>query len=556
MYLSYYGLSEPPFAITPDPRFVYLSERHRDALAHLLYGVGQGGGGGFVQLTGEIGTGKTTLCRLLLEQLPEKTKVALVLNPKLGPVELLEAISEELGLEVGDRAGSQKALTDQLNEYLLKSYGDGWRVVLIVDEAQNLSVESLEQVRLLTNLETATQKLLQIILLGQPELRELLGRDELEQLAQRITARYHLTPLEPEETELYVRHRLSVAGCERQPFSRLGLRALHRRSSGIPRLINVIADRSLVAAYAHSLDRIGERTVNDAADEALTGQARAPWRRWVAWGAPVLLLAAIAVWYSQRPEAPPPPPPPAPTVQLPERLEESEFANRLAQSEPSHAWRALAVRWEIDLGEEVALEQGCPTGLAADVVCFRGSGSFSKLRQFGRPVLLLLRHEGQILPVLLTGIDRERARLELAGAAVVVERETLRSYWSGEYRALYRLPGAFPSTLRLFDQGEAVVWVRERLDNALGEQAVAATEIDETNLDQEQVFDQAVERRVRDLQEIHGLLADGIVGPETGFALSRYAEGGPRLLPVDEPIAAASAPAVKETKQEAALSAD
>ncbi len=540
MYLSYYGLSAPPFAITPDPRFVYLSERHRDALAHLLYGVGQGGGGGFVQLTGEIGTGKTTLCRLLLEQLPEKTKVALVLNPKLGPVELLEAISEELGLEVGGRSGSQKGLTDLLNEYLLKAYGEGWRVVLIVDEAQNLSVEALEQVRLLTNLETPTQKLLQIILLGQPELRELLGRPELEQLAQRITARYHLTPLQPEETELYVRHRLSVAGCERQPFSRLGLRALHRRSNGIPRLINVIADRSLVAAYAHSLERIGERTVNDAADEALTGKSRTPWLRWVRWLILPMLVGLAAAWYLTKPAEPETlPEPPVPAVRLPQQLSEAQLEMRLAELSRESSWRALATRWDIDLGEELAFSQGCPNGLQPTVVCFRGSGSFSKLRQFGRPVLLLLRVDGKILPVLLAGIDRERARLELAGVPVVVERETLRTYWSGEYRALYRLPTGFPNTARLHDQGDVVLWIRERLANALGEATTDPGVGDAVGaVDPAQVFDAAVERRVRDVQEIHGLLADGIVGPETGFALSRYADGGPRLQAVGDPLGA------------------
>ena len=206
MYLEHYGLTEPPFSITPDPRFVYLSERHRDALAHLLFGIGQGGGGGFVQLTGEVGTGKTTLCRLLLEQLPENVRVALVLNPRVSPVELLETICEELRIDVAGRQGSLKALVDALNHYLLDAYAQGLRVVLIIDEAQNLSVEALEQVRLLTNLETDTQKLLQIILLGQPELRELLARDDLRQLAQRITARYHLTPLDAKETGEYLRH--------------------------------------------------------------------------------------------------------------------------------------------------------------------------------------------------------------------------------------------------------------------------------------------------------------------------------------------------------------
>ncbi|HEX7383329.1 MAG TPA: AAA family ATPase, partial [Burkholderiaceae bacterium] len=191
MYLSHYGLAEPPFAITPDPRFVFLSERHRDALAHLLYGVGQGGSGGFVQLTGEVGTGKTTLCRLLLEQLPESVRVALVLNPRLTALELLETICEELHVEIPGKRRSLKLQVDALNQYLLQAYAEGLRVVLIIDEAQELQREALEQVRLLTNLETPTQKLLQVILLGQPELRETLSRPSLRQLAQRITARFH-----------------------------------------------------------------------------------------------------------------------------------------------------------------------------------------------------------------------------------------------------------------------------------------------------------------------------------------------------------------------------
>ena len=521
MYLNYYGLSEPPFAITPDPRFVYLSERHRDALAHLLYGVGQGGGGGFVQLTGEIGTGKTTLCRLLLEQLPEKTKVALILNPKLGPIELLEALCEELGLESADIRGSQKALTDRLNSYLLEAYADGWRIVLIIDEAQNLSVESLEQIRLLTNLETSTQKLLQIILLGQPELRELLGRPELLQLAQRITARYHLAPLSAEETELYVRHRLSVAGCERQPFTKLGLRALHKRSSGIPRLINVIADRALVAGYAHSLERIGERVVNEAADEALIGGARPAWRKPWPWLLLGMGLVAAGAWYFWPRPAPPAPLAVVAAPGLPE-LDAAGLQAALVDTEATLGWQRLMALWDLPAEMPPQLRDGCPAELGADWLCFRGSGSFSKLRQFGRPVLLLLRKGDAAVPVLLSAIDRERALLELPAATAVVDRNVLRDFWGGEYRALNRLPGGFPATLRINDEGPAVSWVRDQLDRALGEEAPVA---DEAALR----FDADVERRVRRLQEKHGLLADGIIGPETWFALACYVDEGPRL---------------------------
>ena len=269
MYLAFYGLAQAPFSITPDPRFVFLSERHRDALAHLLYGIGQGGSGGFVQLTGEVGTGKTTICRLLLEQVPENVRIAMVLHPRQSPLQLLETIAEELHIQLKSRRLSNKLLIDAIHQYLLKAYADGLRVVLIIDEAQNLSVEALEQIRLLTNLETSTQKLLQILLLGQPELREQLARPELRQLAQRVTARYHLTPLSRAETEVYVRHRLAVAGAQRQLFTAPALAWLHWRAGGVPRLINVIADRALVAGYVAESPVIGWRHVRRAAAEVL-----------------------------------------------------------------------------------------------------------------------------------------------------------------------------------------------------------------------------------------------------------------------------------------------
>jgi general secretion pathway protein A len=211
MYLSFFGLNEKPFAITPDPRYLYLSERHAEALAHLLYGINESGG--FIQLTGEVGTGKTTVVRTLLSRVPHHADVAVILNPRVTPVEFLLTICEELGIgiEHADR-DSVKHMVDALNRRLLAAHADGRRIIVIVDEAQNLSADVLEQVRLLTNLETPTQKLLQIILIGQPELRELLDRTELRQLAQRITGRYHLEPLSREETRGYVRHRLRVAG--------------------------------------------------------------------------------------------------------------------------------------------------------------------------------------------------------------------------------------------------------------------------------------------------------------------------------------------------------
>jgi general secretion pathway protein A len=293
MYLQHYGLAEPPFAITPDPRFVYLSERHRDALAHLMYGIGQGGSGGFVQLTGEVGTGKTTLCRLALEQLPENVRVALVLNPKQTPLELLETICEELHIEGANKRRSQKTQIDALNAYLLEAYGKGLRVVLIIDEAQELSRELLEQVRLLTNLETNTQKLLQIVLLGQPELRQMLAKPALRQLAQRITARFHLDPLKAQDTGEYLRHRIAVAGGSAFPFDDGAVRRLHALSGGVPRLLHVLGERALLAGYVHGRPRVDAALVELAATEVLPPDAsRGRLWRMLGW---CLLLAGAGV---------------------------------------------------------------------------------------------------------------------------------------------------------------------------------------------------------------------------------------------------------------------
>src|SRR5246500_3708793 len=283
MYLSFFGLNEKPFAITPDPRYLYLSERHAEALAHLLYGINEAGG--FVQLTGEGGTGKTTIVRSLLAQTPKNAEIALILNPKMTAPEFLLTICEELGIGVPDSAlGSLKDLVDILSEYLLRAHSAGHRVVLVVDEAQNLSPEVLEQVRLLTNLETNTQKLLQIILIGQPELRELLSRTELRQLAQRITGRYHLNPLSPAETAAYVRHRLRVAGATTDILGTTALAEVYRRSLGVPRVINIVCDRALLGAYSLDRHRVTPALVRSAAAEVFGRRIAPHWLPWTLGG--------------------------------------------------------------------------------------------------------------------------------------------------------------------------------------------------------------------------------------------------------------------------------
>ena len=505
MYLEHYGLKEPPFSITPDPRFVYLSERHRDALAHLLFGIGQGGGGGFVQLTGEVGTGKTTLCRLLLEQLPENTRVALVLNPRLTPVELLETTCEELHVDVDGKRGSLKALVDALNHYLLDAYAQGLRVVLIIDEAQDLSIDALEQVRLLTNLETDTQKLLQIILLGQPELRTVLGRDDLRQLAQRITARFHLTPLDAGETERYLRHRHAIAGGLHLPFSRAAIKRLHIHSGGVPRLINVLAERSLLAGYARDATTVEPSIVDLAAREALPARParRRPSTAVLAALAVAVVAAALsfAFWPSRTTPvqgaiaapiataaAKPAPRMPAVTA-TPPLLDGQALAQRVAalQATSPNTWQSLLASWALPTDPaDVAIAMQCAPLLAPDVHCLRGRGSLDKLASIGRPVMLHLHGSHGDAWGLLLGVGALRVRLQLDDAPVDVPRVALQQVWNGDYAAIWRASNDAPSLS--------------------GDPAA-----------------------VRQFQSAHGLAPDGVAGPETRFAST--ADGpGPRLL--------------------------
>ncbi len=531
MYLQYFGLVEPPFAITPDPRFVFLSARHEDALAHLRYGISQGGGGGFVQLTGEVGTGKTTLSRLLLSDLPEDTEAALVLNPLLEPKELLATICEELGIDVEDIGQSTKGLTDCLNRHLLDAHAAGRTVVAVIDEAQNLSPASLEQIRLLTNLETASQKLLQIILLGQPELRELLARADLRQLAQRITARFHLTPMNAEETAAYVAHRLQVAGASRNPFTGRALQGLHRVSGGVPRLVNIVADRSLLVAYADGRRTVEPRMIERAARE-VSGEGEAKRRRWqlgpaLAVGA--LVVAAVvsgSVWWSDRtPETAsatvlefPPGLPDAPD----ETTSASVSDDTAAAPPPAPAPLPVADRTvafqmlvaERGLTAAAADAADCPWQIGPGVACLEQRGRLAEIATFGRPVLAALPAGWGLLEIMGDQV-RWRAGRESRNVPI----DTFESNWTGRYIDVWTMPGYVPGLLREGDRGPAVLWVKA---------AAAAAEDGYRGDVRDPYFGPTLARWVTGFQRLHGLTADGLIGRET---LQRLSLRAPGVLP-------------------------
>jgi general secretion pathway protein A len=562
MYLKHFNLTDRPFAITPDPRFLYLSARHREALAHLLYGLGEGGG--FVQLTGEVGTGKTTICRCLLEHIPDNVDLALVLNPKVTAYELIATVCDELGIDYPTENSSIKTLTDVLNRYLLEAYAQGRRTVLIIDEAQNLSADVLEQVRLLTNLETATQKLLQIILIGQPELRTLLAREDMRQLAQRVTARYHLEPISLEETGAYIRHRLQICGTSQPLFSRRAIDRIQRLSGGIPRLINVLCDRAMLGAYVEGKSQVDTKVVRKAAHEVLAKEQ--PARRKHRWlpvaglGTGLLVLLLLAVyqpWEEQlsavapgdaalQAEAPVAAAaavqPETPEASTPGQqvLEDSTKAAVTAESEGADvrslgelllasdssfyraAWTELLALWSVILPQDVKPDF-CDFTPQYGLVCKQGQGNWNILRQYDRPAILtLLDADGRRVPVVLQHLDNTVAELMIGAELFRLAIEQVDRYWYGEYLLLLQTPPGGRLNLKVGDRGVDVTWLRRQLELALGVDIPAADP---------QLFDYALQKQVLDFQRSRGLVADGIVGENTLIHLNTRSEreGVPRL---------------------------
>lgn len=509
MYAAYFGLKENPFAITPDPRYLYLSERHREALAHLLFGVGEGGGG-FVQLTGEVGTGKTTVCRAFLEQLPPHVDVAMVLNPRVTAGDLLRTLCHELRVPLPPDPDSVNAMIDRLNVHLLEAHAEGRRTVVLIDEAQNLSAEVLEQIRLLTNLETDTHKLLQIFLVGQPELRQLLAQPALRQVAQRITARYHLAPLNRREAEDYIRHRLAVAGCQRPLFTPGALGLVHRYSGGVPRLINILCDRALLGAYATDRQRVEAGVVRRAAAE-LQGEGRQGIPRrapvWLKAAAALVLVSVAGLWGvswlggngQMVTDVPAGGPVTAAVATV--RLDELPLVTDLAVAQ-----QRLSAQWGLDSAVPEA-EGFCGQVNASGLQCRQERGTWQTLRQLDRPALLTLEDDvGPPRYAVVVGLDGGSVYVADAGGRRTVPIETLSRYWYGDFLLLWRPAPGGALVVRPGDRGEAVFWLSQALTHVLGGDDEGSPS---------DVFDAALEQQVREFQDREGLSVDGIAGPRT-----------------------------------------
>lgn len=548
MYTSFFGLGEKPFAITPDPRYLFMSERHAEALAHLLYGINEAGG--FIQLTGEVGTGKTTVVRSLLERMPGHADVAVILNPQLTPVEFVLTICEELGIFMrDDDASSIKDLVDLLNKRLLDAHAKGRRIVVIVDEAQNLTPETLEQVRLLTNLETASQKLLQIILIGQPELREVLARVELRQLAQRITGRYHLNPLSRAESASYVNHRLKVAGSATgEIFSAAALREVHRLSDGIPRIINVICDRALLGAFTQEQHRIGPAMVRDAASEVYGRSFNPPWIKLLvgAAGGVAVLGLALGVWQlmpsraggadqvALAATAPAITPTPAALEVEPAANETPAAAapvavdiGSLLREQPGRTTTETAFSQLFELwGAKFDPAKGRPCNQAQQqgLECVYQQGSWGQLRTLNRPAILtLIDDAGNAHQVVIAGLDADAATVRFPDATQDISIASLSQLWYGDYLILWRPQVAAPRALSAGMQGAGVRWLRTTLNTVHGQAG------DGNSSD---YYDEDLVRMVEEFQRQHRLNVDGIAGVQTQIVLDTLnnSAGAPLLI--------------------------
>ncbi|HEY8097805.1 MAG TPA: AAA family ATPase [Methylobacter sp.] len=541
MYNQYFHFSESPFSIATDPHFVYMSPRHQEGLAHLLYGINFGGG--FVALTGEVGTGKTTLCHCLLQQIPENIDIALILNSKLNAIELLATICDELGIIYDKNQQSLKNLIDRLNQHLLATHANGRRTVLLIDEAQNLSMEVLEQIRLLTNLETNKTKLLQIILVGQPELKELLKRQDLRQLNQRITARYHLLPLSLDETSAYIRHRLTVCNGHPEIFKQSAIRKIYKLSSGIPRVINILCDRALLGAYSTNTHVITPAIVSDAADQALGGVAKKP-----SYLTPLLVLLFLTCvaagtfflgyWLNTINRVPVHLATPSSAIQIkPEIISQTKLPDQkesfpiekidtvaVAKTTTFHDWinnpeyslnaaliSALKI-WGKPIPENHQVD--CHYVETTGLRCVFGKAAWKDLRAINRPAILEFSSTGkEKRQALLTGLGLNQSIIHFKNNDAFPVAEVLKD-WNGYYLILEPPPIPDVKFIYRHQTSDNILWLRYLLNS--GSKKVEAVE-------QPRVYDDKLIARVKSFQHQHQLPEDGIVGDKTMAHLKNIA---------------------------------
>ena len=544
MYEAFFGFREKPFNLTPDPKFLYLSAKHNEAFAHLEFGLKQRGG--FMAVTGEVGTGKTTLCRYFLERLDDDTVSAFILYPALGTTELLRSVNRDLG--IASEGETDKGLIDSLHEFLLRSRAEGKNIVLVIDEAQNLSRDVLEQVRLISNLETDTEKLIQIVLIGQSELNEMLAQRDLRQLAQRVTARYHLTPLTRQDLTQYIRHRLAVAGgIGKVDFTAGALRAVHRYSKGIPRLINLACDRALLAAFVLEKNEITTSIVRRAIKE-LELPADKRWYRRFGWvptaiGSALLLLLAFvslrsegaangtapsrfspaSIWSELTAGSPPAVVAAASSGLSAEQLSEHYELRLVTLSEelsPRAAAAVLLERWGIRLGGGLAaisaLEDMPSLAERAALQYFEIETSFEQLQALNVPVVLEVFHPSRdrVLYVTLTGLQDERAVVYFApGDFFELPLDVVKKFWTGRARVFWRDFEQLESA----DVPSRLVWASGRLKK-MG--------LLDGDSDSEAI---EFQRALQQFQKQVYLEPTGSIGHETRLAL--YSRGGDYRMP-------------------------
>ncbi|WP_330147329.1 ExeA family protein [Shewanella oncorhynchi] len=550
MYKAFYGLSDNPFSIAPNPHYLFLSDRHREALAHLTYGLGETGG--FVLLTGEVGTGKTTVSRCLLGQLPDNTDTAFILNPSLTELELLATLCDELKISYGDNP-TLKQLTDHLSRFLLANHSKGRNTVLIIDEAQHLRPEVLEQLRLLTNLETDTKKLLQVILIGQPELQLLLKRQELRQLAQRITARYHLLPLNEDEIALYVLHRLQVAGRFEPLFTRKAVNVLQKYSGGIPRLINLLCERSLMAGYAQSRVPIDHHMVRQAAAEVL-GEEEPTQNRYLwptATAAALCVAFGVSYWLFTDKSVNT-----APASNLVSESVPTNVASLNAQTlggegvadksvkptnqpsgqtsipDPNQRLLNEAINQSRNIDTAFAGLfsvwgkvpykglTACQSAVEQGLACYQQQGNWMSLTRLNYPaVVYLVDDKQQDFYGAVLAVEGEQLLMQLGEQQLWVDRAWFNQHFSGTFEILWQAPNLPMMDISQKSSPGQLQWLENALAHVNGRSPRRVNQ-----------FDVQLENDLKTFQSQHGLKADGIAGNQTLVRLNLYlSQQGPRL---------------------------